>query len=264
MSRLIDNLERLSAGRAQPLGFSAAMNRVKTSPMLVVASVPAGNKELATLAADGGADALLSPVRDWPAEKEALARMGEVNREVPWGVSLESPRREQIEQLIELGCDFVLLTPGETPASVLHEEKIGKVLSIDPSLEENLVRAISRLSIDAVVLNVEAGKEPVLTVRDLMAYERLATVAGKHIIAVLPAGLPADDLESLWGLGVRAVVLDMSEGQPAERLAEIKERMEKLPQSRKRSSERFTAVLPRAVEQPAGEPSEDDDEDDDY
>jgi hypothetical protein len=81
-----------------------------------------------------------------------------------------------------------------------------------------------------------------------MVYERLASVTGKHLLATMAPGMSTSDLESLWGLGVRGIVVDMTVEQPEQRLSEIKEAIQKLPTTRKRSKEkiRATLTLPRA------------------
>ena len=57
MSKLIDSLERLSEGKAQPLGFGAALAREKVAQMMLIASIPAGDTALITKARSAGVDA---------------------------------------------------------------------------------------------------------------------------------------------------------------------------------------------------------------
>lgn len=262
MSKLLDKLEQLSEGRAQPLGFSSAASRTRILPMLLVACVPVENAGLAALAASEGADALLFLVENWKKERQALAQISGTKADIPWGVSLKTVGTEEISQLTEMECDFAVFTPDRAPAALLREEKIGKVLQIDPSLGDNLVKAISRLSVDAVLLSLDGGDRYPLTVHQLMVYERLASVVGKHLLATMPPGLPVDDLESLWSLGVRAVVVDLTVAHPEQRLSQVKEAIQKLPTTRKRPGEKISAVLPAYREGPAEAPTEPDEDDD--
>ena len=244
MSKLSENLERISEGNIQPMGFGAAVSRIKVSQMLVIASVPAGNAKLTAIAEKGGADALLVTVEHLDKEIKNLAKIGRAKTDIPWGIFSETVSKEEIEKLIEIGCDFVIFAPTKTPAVVLTNETIGKVLKIDTSLTESLAKAVNRLQLDAVLISPSSGEETPFTVHQLMMYERLASVTGKHLLATMAPGMSPSDLESLWELGVRGIVVDMAVEQPEQRLSEIKEAIQKLPTTRKKSKEKIRATLP--------------------
>lgn len=246
MSKLIEKLERISEGNSQPMGFGAAVARTKVSQILTIASVPAGNAQLITEAIKEDPDALLLTVENLEKDSKALAKMGRDKSEIPWGVSLETVSKEDIAQLIDLGCDYVIFSPAGTPAAVLMDERIGKVLRIDNSLPEGLAKAINRLQVDAVLLSPAGEDEATFTVNQLMILERLAGSTGKHVLATMPPSLSTGDIEILWGLGVRGVVLDMTVEKPERKLSQVKEAIQKLPTTRKKSKEKFRATLPMA------------------
>jgi hypothetical protein len=58
------------------------------------------------------------------------------------------------------------------------------------------------------------------------------------------SGLSTSDIEILWELGVRGVAVDMTLEQPEQRLSQLKEAIQKLPTTRKKSKEKFRATLP--------------------
>jgi hypothetical protein len=246
MSKLIEKLQRISEGNTQPMGFGAAVARAKISQILTIASVPAGNAQLIAEAIKEDPDALLLTVGNLEKDNKALAKMDRDKAEIPWGVSMEAVSKEDIAQLIELGCDYIIFSSAGTPAAVLMEEKIGKVLRIDTSLPEGLAKAINRLQVDAVLLSPAGDDDAAFTVHKLMILERLAGSIGKHVLAAMPPGLSPDDIEILWGLGVRGVVVEMTLEQPEQRLSQIKDAIQKLPTTRKKSKEKFRATLPAA------------------
>jgi hypothetical protein len=258
MSKLLEKLERISEGRGQPIGFGAAANRAKASPMVIVASIPAGNAKLAAIAVESEADAVLM-TSEHQKKEDVLAQLSSAKIDIPWGAFLDKITKGEIEQLIEIGCDFVILDPAKTPAAVLNEERIGKVLQIDPSLNDNLARAINRLSVDAVLLSTAGRNEAHITVHELMVYEKLAAAAGKHLLAAVPPALPIDDIESLWSLGVRGVVVDLTAKNPEQRLSQVKEAVQKLP-TRKKKREKISATLPLPRDWAETEPPEEEDE----
>lgn len=261
MSKLLDKLERISGGSIQPMGFGAAVAREKVAPMLIIASVPSGNAQLTSIAEKAGVDALLVNVDNLEKGSKFLAKISGSKANIVWGVSLETVSRKELAHLIEMGCDFIVLSPAKTPAAILTEEKIGKVLKVDTSLPDSLARTINRLPVDAVLISPENEKEATLSVHQLMVYERLAGVAGKHLLAIMPPTFSASDLESLWGLGVRGVVVDMTEERPEQRLSEIKEAIQKLPSKPRKLREKIRATLPLAgIPSEKVEPEEDEEE----
>ena len=262
MSKLIEKLERISEGRVQPMGFGAAANRTIILPMLVIASLPAGSAKPDEVVAKADADALVLTVDNWKKEKDTLARIGG-KTDVLWGVSSQVASREEIDQLAEMKCDFVIFTPEKTPAAVLGDERIGKVLQIDPSLDDSLARAVARLSVDAVLLSPPGKDQSPLTIHQLMVYERLAAGSGKHLLAALPPGSPADDLESWWSLGVRGVIVDMTSDHADEKMSQVKEAIRNLSTTKKKTGPKPSVVLPRIAQPSTVAPPEEDDDDED-
>jgi hypothetical protein len=261
MSKLIEKLERVSEGRGQPFGFGAAINRVKTLPLVVIATLPEGDARAAAAAAAAKVDAVLVTGAA-PRKADAIpAKLMSEMPDTPWGVSLDSVTRDDMERLAGAGCDFVVFSVAGSQAAALNVENPGKVLRIDPSLDENLARTISRLPVDAVLLQPAGDGKGGLTVEQLMAYEWLLAVSGKYPVAAMPPGMPVEDIESLWGLGVVAVAADLAVSDPAERLSRIREALEKLPAKRRRSKGRFTATLPVATGTPSAEPPDEEEED---
>jgi len=263
MSKLLEKLERASEGRAQPLGFGAGSSREKTLPMVVLASATLDHAHLLAAAADGGADALLI-IAEQPSSDKALAQLRKAKPAIPWGVRFGSLAREDMAKLIDMGCDFVVFHPERASASVLTEDRIGKVLDIDPSLSDNLVKAAARLSVDAVLLSpLGEGRTP-LTVRQLMELERLAAGAGKYVLTSLPPSLPVEGIEALWSIGVRGVVVDLTAVDPGERLAQVREAISRLPARKKKPKDKLAARLPSlsglATGRPPGEEEEEPEE----
>jgi hypothetical protein len=246
MSKLVEKLERISESSGQPIGFGAAASRRRVDPMLIIASVSAESTRLMEVAGKEGIDAIVITVEDLARDKRLVSKLDSARIGVPWGVLTDKVVGEDLEQLIERGCDFVIFSPARTPAAVLNEDRIGKVLRIDPSLTDSMIRTVGRLSVDAVFLSPFSDEEPHFTVQQLMIYERLAGGTGKHLLAALPLAKPPSDIESLWALGVRGVIVDFAGEQPEHRLREVKEAIQKLPATRKKPKEKIRATLPLA------------------
>lgn len=261
MSKFVDRLEAISQGRTQPIGFGAAVSREKRASMLIVAAVPLADVELAAAAAMGGADAVLAIADQKAKTEKAMGQLSTLKLDIPLGVSLPSATRAEVKQLTELKCDFVVVSPARTEAAALREEAIGKIIRLDSSLDDNLLRAVNRLDVDAVLLGPAEGEAFPLTVQQVMAYERLAAAAGKHLLAAMPPAMPSEDLETLWGLGAAAVVVDLGHDNAEKRLNEVKEAVEKLPLTRKKRAGRISAAVPFSGEWASpGAPDEEEEE----
>jgi len=254
MSKLVEKLERLSAGKGQPLGFTAAAARTKVAQMVLVASLPEGDHDLVATAVEGGADALLIRAGE---VGEELSKLGKEAKGIPWGVAMGVVSKEQAEAVAEMGCDFLVFA-SEAAAGVLDVERLGRVLQIDPALSDSLMRAVASMAVDGVLVDAEQ-EQAQLTVGQLMAYERLAGLVDKPLLAAIPAGMPAADVEGLWQAGVRGVVVDMA-AAPKERLAELRAAIASLPAMRKRPGGRLSAVVPHPAEWPPAEPAEEEEE----
>lgn len=260
MSKLVERLERMSEGGGQALGFGAAVNRVKTLPMLLIATLSEGDARAAAAAAAAGVDAIIISGVSPQKMDQVADKLKKDMADIPWGVSLDSVTRDGMERLANIGCDFVVFSAAGSQASALNVEGIGKVLKIAPSLEDNLLRGVHRLPVDAVLLNDSGASEATLTVEQLMECERLAAGSGKHLIAAMPSGL-IDDMESLWVLGVQAVAVALGADDPEKALSLAREAMEKLPAKRRRPGRSRMASLPISSGAPdAGPPDEDDEE----
>jgi len=248
MSRFLDKLERIWAGKAQPIGFGPQTAKAKSPAMAIVTRLSPGEPDMAALSGEEGADALLVSIDDLERGAETLSRVSQVAGDIPLGVSVKVVTKDDVEQLIELGCDFLLFNANEVPAAILSETRIGKVMEVDPSLSDSLARTIARLPIDAVFFSAE--QQP-LSVRQLMDYARLASLVGKPSLVALPAALRSEDIEGLWQAGVRGLVLTLERQE----LSQVREMIQALPPTKKRAEKGMDVLLP-AVEWPSEEEQE--------
>jgi hypothetical protein len=239
MSRFLDKLERIWEGKAQPLGFGAQA-KTKSPPMALVATLPLGRGDMVALAVAESVDAVLVPVEELAKEVEVLSQAIQTVGDIPLGVWVKTVTEEDVRQLSELGCDFLVFGADEVPATILVEGEIGKVLEIKPSLSDGLAKAIARLPIDAVLLKSEA--QP-LTVRRLMDYQRIASSVGKPSLSALPQGRGRDEVKGLWQAGIRGVVLS------PEQLSQVREAIQALPLTKGRTKGKVDIFLPPISEE---------------
>jgi citrate lyase beta subunit len=145
--------------------------------------------------------------------------------DVPLGVFVKGMSEEKINELASLGCDFVVFDI-KAAAAVLHEEKVGKFLMIELSLDQGFVRAINSLEVDGVFISSKGG-DACVTVEHLLVCRRLVEILEKPVIMTLPSLVTKAELTNLWQTGVDGIVAPLT--QSVETLAELKKMIGDLP-----------------------------------
>lgn len=235
MSRFIDELKGVSQVGLKPMGFRAAPAVPLKPRMLLVATVAQVDiGHLADFVA--GADAGLLPIAKLSSGAKTLKQMCQAVSDIPWGGWLKEIGRGGIGQMVEAGCDFVVFPAANTSLVILQDEKLGKILEVEPGLDPGLLKAIDDLPIDAVLIAAEEEKEHFLTWHHLMLFRRCADLLTKPLLASVPPDVAASELQALWEAGVGGVVVTAGVGQPEGRLAELRQMLDKLslPPSGKR------------------------------
>ena len=147
MSKFIELLEKVGETAPSPLGFAAATGRDTAAPQMVLAA-----RVLAGDLADGpeiaGVDAAALLVETEYPLGDSVA---DALEDRLWGVRLTpSPSAytvEQVEALVERGCDFVVVESMDTEAAVLNDDDLGRVVTLDVNADEEVARAVADLPV---------------------------------------------------------------------------------------------------------------------
>jgi len=241
MSRFIDRLKQVSQGAPQHIGFRRAPAALEKPKIQLVARLAEG--DIDSLADyTGGADAALLPVSRASSGRETLKRISEAMAEVPWGGWLGDIAPGKVRQIVRQGCDFVVFPAAGTPLTMAGGDEAGKILQVEASLSEGLLRAVNELPVDAVlVTSEEKGKDP-LTWYELMLFQRLATLLTKPLLVSVPPGVSAGELQALWEAGVDGVVVEAGTGV----VQGLRQTIDGLTFPIPRKREKREALLPRA------------------
>jgi len=226
MSKFIDKLSLVSQSGLKPMGFRAA--GVPPKPrMLLVASLAQVD---ADRLADGvaGADAGLLQIPKSSSGVKTLKQICQAMPDIPWGGWLKEVGRGGVGQMVEAGCDFVVFPAVNTSLAILQDEKLGKILEVEASLNEGLLKAVDDLPIDAVLVAGEQEKEHFLTWHHLMLFRRCAGLLTKPLLVSVPSDMAVSELQALWEAGVGGVVVEAGVEQPVGRLAELRQMIDKL------------------------------------
>ncbi len=240
MSKFIDKLKRLSQVEPESIGFRPHQPTSPKPKIQLVTSL--ASKKLDHLAdAVAGADAVLLPVAQGNPDVLSLAKITQAMTDIPWGGWLKGGQ-SGIAELIKAGCDFVVFPAAQTPLTAVADSKVGKILEVDASLGDGLLRAINELPIDAALVAGGLRESDSLTWQHLMLFRRFAALLTKPLLVPVPSNVGADELQALWEAGVDGVVI---EATTRERLKELRHTIDGLTFPLPRRKEKVEAVLPR-------------------
>ena len=261
MSKFLDRLDRINRGTPTSLGFGLGTRPEKVPSMALLGTLtdPKKSAKGASTLAKIGADGALIDGTDMEGKLEELAQTLD---KVPWGIRVHDLSGEQAVKYREKGCDFLAFQPEAAPLGALGDEDTGYLLCIQPDMDEQSLRAIEDLPIDAVLLPLKSV-EPPLTLQHLITIGVVRSAFTKYLLVEITGALTAEELDGLKDIGVDGLVVDPNT-LSVEELEGLRERLLALPK-RHRNKPRYSpgAMLPRMAYDPSGGPSREAEEEED-
>ncbi len=246
MSQLIDRLNRVSKAVAQPMGFRSAKTDLPKPQMQLIVKFDSTDNigSLADYVAvvDAGVVRITKP----GSEAKILKKLIQSLSDVPWGGWLGDIGEKGVGTIVEAGCDFLVFSAASPVLAIPQDNKVGKILQIESSLNENLLKAVNDLPVDAVLTVGEP--ENSLTWHQLMLFQRFASLLTKPLLVSIPSNVTATELKTLWGVGVDGVVIEVSTGQPVEELKGLRQAIDDLASLPPRKRGKIEALLPHIGE----------------
>lgn len=146
--------------------------------------------------------------------------------------------------MVKAGCDFIVFPASPTPLTITADSKAGKILEVEASLTEGMLRAVNDLPADAVFLTDDLAKDDSLTWQQLMLFQRFASLLTKPFLVSVPSGIGVEELKALWEAGVDCVVVE-TEGMLQNSLKDLRKTIDSMVFPSPRRKEKMTATLPR-------------------
>ncbi len=242
MSKLIDKLKMVEKSSGPGMGFrTAAMT--KGPSLLLIPRLSGLDAKSGAAVVEGGADAVMIGLGE--ALEKGKVRKSRVKAlgGVPWGVWWEDQSREDLESLGEGGGDFIVIEAAKTPAAVLCGEGPGRVLVIETSLSDGLLRVVDLVSVDAVLLRGGLENQSALTVEHLMTCQRASAFIRKPLLVEVSLKIEGDDLKALAEVGVKGVVVGLAPQGVASGLKRLRRAIDEVPAPRRKNG--ANVALPR-------------------
>jgi len=247
MSKFIERLQQVMTPSVQSMGFMTAKAQQARPKIQLVLNVN-GSKAKTQVKEAVGADAFLF--------SNGLIDGGEAAA----GMRLAKGDADEVEKAVKAGADFVVLPlSGEVLAP---DNKLGKIIQIEDSITDIMLRTVGDLPADAVLLVEDKESSLSLTWKRLMLIRRFAALSGKPLLIEVLPDVNETELQQIWDAGVSGIVAKV-DGEQAEAVAaNLRQIIEKLTFPSKRKNEKNMAIVP-AVTVAAEAPKEDDDDDGD-
>ena len=240
MGKLIDKIKLASQASPKPMGFGPSKSAPAKPALVLVASLSQANVEdLSDYVS--GADAGLwhvSPGADIKTFDKASVSVPDL----PWGWWLDGGSEKEIAKVLKLGGDFVVFPAANTPLAILQDEKVDRILHVEPSLNEGALRTINALPVNAVLATSEQAG--LLTWHDLIFFQRLATLLTKPLLATIPSNVSTSELQSLWDAGVDGVVVEIEAGKPVGKINKLRQIINGLTYPKSRQKGKVEPLLP--------------------
>lgn len=257
MSRLIDKLKKQSEPTPVQMGFrrTAPVNAPPSILLIANVTVDESGSPIKTI---DGADAVLLDSAKFELTAKTLPKIVKALGETPWGIYMEEGK-DTAEMPDDTGCDFVVLSPASSVTTAPKNEKTGKILQVESSMDDGLLRALNDLPVDAVLASDSFGEGKTLAYHHLMILRYMAMLVGKPLIVPVPTTISKDELKALWDAGIEGVLVPVDVTKD-ENLKELHEIAVKLPPRTPPKGRKADVSLPRQAEIKE-EPPEEEEED---
>ena len=143
-----------------------------------------------------------------------------------------------------------------------QDEKIGKIVQVDSSMDNGLLRAINDLPADAVLVTDTLEKNDSLVWHQLLIYRHLANFIAKPLIVPVKADITEAELKALQDAEIDGIMADM-DITGGEDLKELRKIVNKLPPRSAKKRDKTGVILPRTPSESAPiEPPDEEEEED--
>jgi len=254
MSRFIEKLNQITGVAQRPMGFKTIHTEDEKPRIQLIASISeSDNENLSEIVK--GADAVLLRITKIRSGVAALKNLCQALPDVPCGAWIKSIDGEDIKELSAAGADFVVSHAENSSLAILSDESIGKIMEIESSLSDGMLRAVNELSIDAVLMSGGRQEKQSLACHHVVVFQNFADILNKPLLVMVPSNVTAGELQTLWDTGVSGVVIEPG-NEPNNGLAALREAIEKVTFSRRGTGIK-EAILPHISSEKSASTEED-------
>lgn len=258
MSRLIDEFQKATRAVTPAMGFRTARSTAPALKMLLIAGLEPGAIKSPAVNLEHTHAALIRFTGAAPTAK-ASQQIAASLPDIPWGFSLGDDDNKKAATLIKAGGDFMVFPAASRLSAIPGDEKLGKILQVESSMDDGLLRAVNDLPVHAVLIadTFEGGGS--LVWHQLMIYQHLANFISKPLIVPAPASTTEAEVKALWDTGVDGIIVEM-DAAGTEDLKTLRQAIDNLPARSARKRGKAEALLPHLAGEASAEPPEEEEE----
>jgi len=248
VSQLINKLKIAARLEPLPLGFTG-FNRSTPKPKpVLIARIKGDEKQAAELVR--GADGVFIDTHQEEIADRFIKLMEKEPVQMPYGCWLGN----------NSACnnDFYMLN-FEADMNSVKAADTGKILIVEPEVEDKFLRQLDDLPVDAVLVGSPDGHPCRLTLKNYMLCHRLAVAVSKPLVIHAGNKTGSAEIEEMWEYGIDGVMVDVDSTEP-DIVASFRDLIDKLDLSAKRKKIRLAPVIPSIGS--SSEPSQHDPEPD--
>jgi hypothetical protein len=242
------------------MGFRTSRQAETPPAIMIIAGVPT-NGIGSPVKSIAGADAILLHTDEPGLTAKNLQKIVKSLKDTPWGVHLDDSG-DEAAAMVEAGCDFMVFSPTSRISAVPQDEKTGKILQVESSMDDGLLRAVNDLPADAVLLTDTFDESDALVWHQLMIFRHLANFISKPLLVRVPATISEVELKALWDTGIDGVVVEVDITGGGD-LKELRQMAGKLPPRSARKRGKMDVLLPRTSGETITEAPPDEEEEED-
>jgi len=249
MSKFIDRLKQIWLPPPKVMGFRQNNETTARLKIQLAAFVQRSPDTLANKLS--AADAII------------ISDIKQLSSDIPWGFAAEKISSEEVDKAVKAGADFIILPADEEVLT--PDNNTGKVLRLDTSVSDILLRAVNELPLDAILVTGDNETETAITWRKLMQFRRFSGLVSKPVLVFIPLEVSSAELQLIWEMGISGVVASVKTASDVNLLNNVREMINGLQHPSPKKKERLIPFLPQGSTPTAKpeEPDEDDDDDDD-
>lgn len=258
MSRLIEKFHKASQVAAPSMGFRTVRPTEPALKILLIASLEAGTLENPADYVDG-ADAVLIRFNKAALTAKTIQKIAATLPDIPWGLYLADDDNKKATA-VEAGGDFIIFPATSQVTDTPKDDKTGKILQVESSMDDGLLRVVNDLPVDAALVADTFEGNGSLVWHQLMIFQHLANLLSKPLIVTVPAAITEKELKALWDAGVEGIIVEIDTVR-AEGIKELRQAIDKLPPRTGRKHGKVNAILPRTSgESPTATPPDEEEE----
>jgi len=256
VSQLINKLKIAARLEPLPLGFTGVNKAAPRPKPVLIARIKGDEKQAAALVR--GADGVFIDTHHEEIADRFIKLMEKEPVQMPYGCWLGN----------NSACDndFYMLNL-EADMNIVKATETGKILILDPEVEDKYLRQLDDLPVDAVLVGSPEGNPCRLTLKNYMLCHRMAVAVSKPLVIHAGNKIGGTEIEEMWEYGVDGIMVDVDSAEP-DIVASFRALIDKLDLSARRKKIRLAPVIPGIGNSSVAgsgkpEPDEDDDGDDD-